>query len=496
MSIIFDTDTNLSDMVHFDGTSTYTDRDKTTGDFFDDSDVVGAMLYFTWDRSVWHELTVNVGTALVADAITVVWEYYNGSIWTALSGVTDNTNAFQNAGVNTVDFTIPNDWVYSQNIGVSANDGMMIRARITALTNLTEGGANITNHITVKDYAISISSDETIEDVYNADVSGGWNVVNNVGNYHNVISNIIINAGGTLRVEYGMLEVGNTAVGPRMLMLPSATSKLYLGVSTSNDSNKGSMLYYHARNNLSPYNFWNGWLYMYNSIIIKTTGSFTDFAVNGNIWIENSVIETVSGVVYFTQNAQGTAKNLTIATPSSLLYMYSANIAFDNLSLKRSLGLLTYPNNTNINNSDFGTTKYYRNINLFTIYATDCVFDNYSTQLSITNATGTIKIRYNVSLDVFDENNNTITGHNVKITDAQGTVILDGSWTPQLLTTYTAYGNPRSDTDHNPFTIEISKAGYKTYKSKLNITNSNRYLTITLQKVKDINLSKRVIINN
>lgn len=50
----------------------------------------------------------NVGTAGTVG--TATWEYWNGTAWAALSGVTDNTTQFKTSGTNTVVFTVPNDW--------------------------------------------------------------------------------------------------------------------------------------------------------------------------------------------------------------------------------------------------------------------------------------------------------------------------------------------------------------------------------------------------
>jgi hypothetical protein len=55
-------------------------------------------------------LSLNIGTA-GAGTYTVTWEYWNGSAWAALSGVTDNTNAFKTTGTNNVTFTVPPTWV-------------------------------------------------------------------------------------------------------------------------------------------------------------------------------------------------------------------------------------------------------------------------------------------------------------------------------------------------------------------------------------------------
>jgi hypothetical protein len=54
-------------------------------------------------------LKIVIGTAGTVGTLT--WEYWNGSAWTALSGVTDNTTQFKAAaGTYTVTFTIPSDW--------------------------------------------------------------------------------------------------------------------------------------------------------------------------------------------------------------------------------------------------------------------------------------------------------------------------------------------------------------------------------------------------
>ena len=43
-------------------------------------------------------------------AYSIQWQYYNGTIWTNLSGVSDGTDSFKTEGENIVSFTIPGDW--------------------------------------------------------------------------------------------------------------------------------------------------------------------------------------------------------------------------------------------------------------------------------------------------------------------------------------------------------------------------------------------------
>lgn len=54
------------------------------------------------------DLVINVGTVGVGGV--VAWEYWNGTAWIALSGVTDGTTNFTTSGQNSVVFTVPQDW--------------------------------------------------------------------------------------------------------------------------------------------------------------------------------------------------------------------------------------------------------------------------------------------------------------------------------------------------------------------------------------------------
>jgi hypothetical protein len=49
-------------------------------------------------------LTAGTGT------YTVAWEYWSGSGWSAVTGLSDGTNNYKNSGVNRVSFTEPGSW--------------------------------------------------------------------------------------------------------------------------------------------------------------------------------------------------------------------------------------------------------------------------------------------------------------------------------------------------------------------------------------------------
>lgn len=178
------------------GTYTALGADGISIDYFPETTVVGNCVVFSVDRleaGKFNELKFNVLTALAATSITVVWEYARltgGSVsapaWYALSGVTDGTNAFQTAGINSVTFTCPEDWenyMYPSGIVIY---GWHVRARITAVSGLTEGGKQAASAITCKPVTIWVSgyaeaTPVVLADIKSADTAGGWGVVTNTG---------------------------------------------------------------------------------------------------------------------------------------------------------------------------------------------------------------------------------------------------------------------------------------------------------------------------
>ena len=80
-------------------------------------------------------LWLNTSTAAVADW-TVQWQYYNGSSYVALSGVTDGTNEFAASGLNLVSWTFPAATLWPQSTLHSVS-GYWIRAEVTAATSVT-----------------------------------------------------------------------------------------------------------------------------------------------------------------------------------------------------------------------------------------------------------------------------------------------------------------------------------------------------------------------
>lgn len=94
--------------------------------------------YYFGHQEQFSRLRLTVSTAFAGTSLTIVWEYWNGSSWGSLTGVTDGTGNFGNTGSNIVSWTIPGNWATTSVTG-QVNTGAMyyVRARVTAVSGQT-----------------------------------------------------------------------------------------------------------------------------------------------------------------------------------------------------------------------------------------------------------------------------------------------------------------------------------------------------------------------
>jgi len=71
--------------------------------------VAGVDRYNFGSDARFPSIDVNVGT-VGTGTYTVIWEYWNGSVWGPLGALADGTTNFKTGGTNTVSFGIPTDW--------------------------------------------------------------------------------------------------------------------------------------------------------------------------------------------------------------------------------------------------------------------------------------------------------------------------------------------------------------------------------------------------
>ena len=89
--------------------------------------------YFGYSKK-FNVMILNIGTQGVG-SWTIVWEYWNGTAWSALVDLTDGTTGFTAAtGKKEVSHTPQGDWVLTT---IQAMELYWIRARVSAYTSIT-----------------------------------------------------------------------------------------------------------------------------------------------------------------------------------------------------------------------------------------------------------------------------------------------------------------------------------------------------------------------
>lgn len=138
-----------------------------TFNYFSTSATVNDCLYVTCGTTMWSDIEFDVGTAISATGLTMVWEYFRGdtAAWTTIPNTKDDTNGFTTLGLNRFRFAYPLNYGTTS---VNGYNGVWVRCRITAVTSITNGGANVTTIPTGYDGVINVkTSSETSTSIVN-----------------------------------------------------------------------------------------------------------------------------------------------------------------------------------------------------------------------------------------------------------------------------------------------------------------------------------------
>ncbi len=88
--------------------------------------------YWGLDKK-WGQLWQDIGVPAVGN-FALAHEYWNGTTWSALSGVIDNTSEFTIVGKHNIKWTVPGDWALKV---VDGDNLYWIRARVTNVVTYT-----------------------------------------------------------------------------------------------------------------------------------------------------------------------------------------------------------------------------------------------------------------------------------------------------------------------------------------------------------------------
>lgn len=498
MSIVFDQDKNFTYIYRYiDGVYETTNLATSTAfDLFPDDADVDDYIIFGNRNPGWsyHDLTFNIGTALMAANITVVWEKFTyTNTWTAIPSVTDNTNAFRNTGVNTVEFDIPENmqatgsrWDHRINIGGNKY-GNWIRCRITAVTGITEGGATQTDKVTCKDATITVTDEAnlTLEDLQTECDTNSWEIrsgvkaVETLGNFTMIRGHLLLTGATGFKETQKSIQMGedNYRQGFRSF----STLPFELGERDASGKGKnGCMLDMRAL-------FDGAYDYVYNfqaygSIIFRTStqyGAFSMYKVFkfvDSVFISSSRWYIASGVLAGSEWARS------VYADNDLLYLYSQNLAIDTFKTLDAWQGMLCGGSATISNTDINgkSLKRYYSSQMTLI---DCINIDKSKITNHSPSNGAdrhVRIKYNINYHIIDKDNNPVQGASVILKDKNGnetfnvTTGADGKITEQLVMAYDKWWEYADswalhEDDYNDFSLEIKNGGKSYVMDKFTI---------------------------
>jgi hypothetical protein len=611
------------------GGTVYANITASTADFdyFLNNAVAGDAFYIGFYSNMinqtWaHNIIFNIGTAIVADSITVAYEYSTGSSsWATIPNLVDDTNIFRNVGSYGMYFDPPLNW-YAQVLNNITY--FWIRIRITAVTNITEGGANATNKVKANN-GLLFNTNTTLtgmSNIYTAEIAGTRQLLNPIAasanislycqpkpldwgstNLSFVVTGLSVN--GTITIT-GTDSIGN-AITENISVTGNGTYISILSYASINTSgisctgtynieikqprwgvigkyqiglysfNKVVFLNGDGINN-SPFTETNKQLYFKDAAIYNNNSSVLTFgSLNGSklgnpmdimfdltywptrryeysfvsspIATTNLYNSTFTWIINYSRLYvnKGTIRSCKLTNTYYL--QVSGNVTLSDIVINAGVGAGFYTTNNAVIVSDLrlenvgigvltsggGSDPSYTNANnskFIRLNAIDCTYDAslytsgramilvdpiktpVSTRLEAYWTSGAlykIYLDYTINIKIINKDNNAISGATVVMKKTDGTQMFsvitaaDGTITQQQVTskywshtwTGTPTYSPFSDadiTDYNPFTLIISRSGYKTYTTKFTFDSKLNW-KLTLAKLMDNNFSKLVSIN-
>lgn len=532
MSYEFDQVENIGRVYFYDSSAgTYTERDRVSGDYFDDNSDIGDCLYFGkgyggvtggMSSTPFHDLTVYIGTSLVAESITVSWEYQDEGSWIPIDGYTDNTNAFQSSGSQSVLFDIPQDMsantssFYVSNFPISGVNMVWIRCRITEITGISEGGANSTNSITIKNNRILVTNEDpvTMESIYSADISGSWGVVSKIGSEQYLCRACLYLVNSDFKSYGEQIIFGQDTY--EVTIGGNKTSTWVFGYKNSEGYGYGGTdirLYTKNSYNLGSFSNFD----FYGSQIWKSGGGYMsppfsircdirDSSLSGDYYYFTSGINQQS---YFYRTNYNCSYHFYCYTGSILIdkaYFPYDSLSCDGLLLGGGVSGSRVDNISLVSTSQKIFRNYADNPRFYNCYFANTDWTNetglfYLNRSPTAGANRHVYIYYSLDLTVIDEEGNPILNANISIIDGQSNIVtevtdIDGKIETQECLVWDAYiESPtwtRKNIDHRWYKIKVTASGYEPYEHEwLFVEQAN--FRIKLKRVRCNSMHRTVI---
>jgi len=485
-------------------------------DYFDDSAEVGDILYFRapvnglQHKPNMQRIRFNVGTQLVADAITVVWEYKErlgnwSQVWSAMPNISDGTDAFQNAGTNYVTWDIPSHvdravtyrgW--DKSVTINGNQGFWIRCRITAVTNLTEGGANATDEIANWDGKATVTADTAdLDDVYDqmiTDGLSGFVYRSPDKRTYDFKCFVDIASGATLA---DIMKTINFSTGFYFRCLTGGT--LTLGETSDGRGYDGCVYTTCNLPRSVMSNAFEGTCNFYGCML-NWTGHRASFTLKAGCELKDCFLNSVEEIFFY---SGADMSNINIRTAGNSVSQSGGTGTWENINRLKACqwqfsssvpmtGLSTQSDST-------AQMRFWGSYN--GVLINPSLYPGWSVY-NRKNLPITFTLKYTLDLKVVDATGTGIEGASVAITDVNGDAITDSPFAtdangditaPDIIYQYGAnavIGTLEME-NFTPHTVTITKASFKTKVVKLTMDRRREEIE-TLEQVLNLNFSKRV----
>ncbi|MCM8784607.1 MAG: carboxypeptidase-like regulatory domain-containing protein [Candidatus Omnitrophica bacterium] len=485
MAVTYNTLTDLGYIYTNDG-GVFSSNNATNTDFdyFPDDAEVGDILYFG-KNGIFDDIQLYIGTAFAATSVTFVWEYWNGYNWVALT-VTDGTSNFTNLGQQTVSFVPPINW---RKTTINSQNMNWVRVRISAIDTPTEGGANSTQKVKAGDNNIIATGTVTLATIYNADVAGGWGVVENQGQAYRINATLTIGDNSTTTSFTSSNEFLEFIVlAGRVIWLKGSQVTVQFGT-------------------LSNGRGYNGSYILFNMIQAGEVGGFRALTGNPTLKFYGTLVNTtyIQYIIYsaalnlYTTDFLNSMGQLHVTLPVNMNYSTIAGglILENSPTLASNLRLtnLKLRSGGTFSDTVIDTLTFWNNYpNTSIVYMKNCTITTKVYDITSSDRGVTVYYQFSFDLKVIDNAGNEISGATVVMKDKYGTQVFstttneNGNITQQWATYEKRVKiiTPPQDTQtfYDPHTVTISKDGYQTKTIKYTMDRKREEIEVLEPAVK------------
>jgi len=341
-----------------------------------------------------------------------------------------------------------------------------------------------TNTITVTEY--SEASPCTFDDIYNADVANGWNVVaQQCGKQYCFTCKLVIGDGTTetwFKDVNSHITFNIDATG--YILETKTNSNFQLGEKDANDrTSKGCAIYSISSSNSGTLRF-EGNVSLYNNVLSHSDDDYLmlQFATTGTVELIDIMIwQGWISIVFIAEPTTQNLKRITVLGGNSgLMADPGVNTSFEDVVVLNAQKPFRCKGTVNATNIRFEGESYLAEMNdngILNMY--DCAVSTSS--IYDAGSAWSVNEYFHFNLKVIDKDETAIPNADVTIKDVNNIIVFSGQTDingeiPEQTLKYAERNNTQTRTLFTPHNLKIEKAGYTTYEADFTLEEKTDWL--------------------